>query len=45
MGLTIKAVRGGWAVYSCGMRITATMKKGEAVKVRRHMMRELRAAA
>ncbi len=45
MGLTIKRVRGGWAVFSFGSRITAAMSRAKARTVKRHMAVELAEAA
>lgn len=43
--LELREVKGGWAVYSYGMRITAAMSKDRAQQILRHMEGELSDAA
>lgn len=44
MGLTIKRVKGGWAVFSFGSRITGAMSRAAARMIKREMVVELKAA-
>ena len=43
--LELREVKGGWAVYSYGMRITTAMPKDKARQIMRHMEGELSDAA